>query len=568
MDLRTKKYIHNTKSLPCFVLGEQNIDTSKLTGFEKFKSRWNNGGGEKAMGAAIQGLDAMQQFNSMKYPTNYANDFVGKYGYTEGNIDGFKFQQYKDIDTNVEENRMSQIRDSKIMSGATTGAITGLGLGLGATALIPALASPFTAPIALLGGLLGGGFLGGLLGNSAKNEEEEQMRIAQIKQNNANEQWRTNALSASLRNKALERYGDTSRFNLYSSALGSENVHTSKGVKPGEPNAKVDNGEIIEGKDGSAHQVIGNPYITDGEYAKLHNGDNIYSNKLTVPGTNITYAQAYPTMKALGREKELLALQPISREMKKKSTNKGELLHAWNGLENLLITIPGMVQSWRDYKEAVTDDIDYSRPNPFNKYEGVVNQIMGGLRISPYTHLRSIANKEASQRYSINKSGGLSAMQKTMANIANSMNSRIATANALFDINKQNLEYAKDNANMKYNMGNVLMDAGIKDWQLSKQNTAASKAAQRDMLNKSKYSMLNYLGQGIKNMQDLSMYKKIYGLYATQQANENAKTQAIINSLQQNQDGTNIQNYPIYGSDDWWNMMRRSAEISKKRGVV
>jgi hypothetical protein len=125
---------------------------------------------------------------------------------------------------------------------------------------------------------------------------------------------------------------------------------------------------------------------------------------------------------------------------------------------------------------------------------------MDGLRISPYTHLRSIDNKEASQRYRINQSGGLSAMQKTAANIVNSMNSRIAAANVLFDTDKQNLEYAKDNANMKYNMGNVLMDAGIKDWQLSKQNTAASKAAQRDMLNKSKYSILNYLGQGIKNM--------------------------------------------------------------------
>jgi hypothetical protein len=39
----------------------------------------------------------------------------------------------------------------------------------------------------------------------------------------------------------------------------------------------------------------------------------------------------------------LLALQPIAREMEKKGINKGGLLHAWDGLENLLITIPGMV---------------------------------------------------------------------------------------------------------------------------------------------------------------------------------------------------------------------------------
>ena len=534
LSLKDKKYIYNTKSLP----GLWDADTSKLTGFEKFKSRWNNGGGEKAMGAAIQGLDAMQQFNSMKYPTNYANDFVGKYGYTEGNIDGFKFQQYKDIDTNAEENRMSQIRDSKIMSGAMTGATTGLSIGTAAGLLAGAGSGAATGaglgawlgPIGAVAGLGLGALFGGIFGNSAKNEEEEQMRIAQIKQNNANEFWRTGALSASLRNKALERYGDTSRFNLYSSAFGSENVHTSKGVKPGEPNAKVDNGEIIEGKDGSAHQVVGNPYVTDGEYAKLHNGDNIYSNKLTVPGTNITYAQAYPMMKSIGREKELLALQPISREMAKKTKNKDGLIHAWNGWENLLATVPGFIQSWRDYNDAANDTPHYTDIKPVNPYERKAAEIMAGRRMSAYPQMRAITNEDAAQRYRINMSGGMSAMQKTMANIANNMNSKIARANALANVQQINNQFAKENAELLDKMGAQSMDANMRAQMFNEQQNAAANAARTQQMSMAKRNMLDYATQFAKNAWERNQFDQMMNLYWEQVKNDRMKNQKPSNA--------------------------------------
>jgi hypothetical protein len=97
MELKTLKYINNTKQLPGY-----------NTGYEQFKSRWNNGGGEKAMNAAVNGLDAAFQFNSMKTPANYAGDFVGKYGInTDASIDGINYQQYNDINTEAEESRMA-----------------------------------------------------------------------------------------------------------------------------------------------------------------------------------------------------------------------------------------------------------------------------------------------------------------------------------------------------------------------------------------------------------------------------------------------------------------------------
>ena len=514
MDLRTKKYIHNTKSLPGFDLGEKNIDTSKLTGYEQFKSRWNNGGGEKAMNAAVNGLDAAFQFNSMKTPANYAGDFVGKYGInTDASIDGINYQQYNDINTEAEESRMAQQRDSKIMQGASLGATAGLGIGLGTAALTGATVGSWLGPVGAIAGLGLGALFGGIFGNKSKHEEEEQMRIAQIKQNNANEFWRTGALSTALRQKSLERYGDTNRFNLFSSALGSENVHTSKGVKSGEPNAKVDNGEIIEGKDGSAHIVIGNPSITDGEYAKLHNGDNIYSNKLTVPGTNITYAQAYPMMKALGKEKELLALQPISREMTKKTKNGDGLIHAWGGLENILATIPGMIQSWRDYKDISNDDIHRTQLNPFNPYERKAADIMAGRVMSAYPQMRAITNEQAAQTYRINQSGGLSAMQKTMANLTNNMNSKIARANALANVQQINNQFAKENAELLNNMGNTARDATLRAQMFNEQQTAAAHAAKTQGLNMAKRNMLDYATQFAKNAWEKNQFDQMMKLY-------------------------------------------------------
>lgn len=521
MDLTERKYINNTKQLPKFGAG-----------WEKFKTRWNEGGGDKAMSALATGINAAQQFNSMKYPTNYAGDFVGKYGVNNyGSIDGINYQQYNDINTSTELDRMSQIRDSKIMSGATLGATTGLGVG--------ASLGGFAGPIGAIAGLGLGALLGGVFGNKSKHEEEEQMRIAQIKQNNANEFWRTGALSAALRNRELEEYGDTTRYNLLSGvALGAEDintktgytkkkhvVHTSDGVKVGNADAMVDNNEIIENAKGTkAHRVVGNPNKTDGEYADLKKGDKVASDKLLVPGTNMTFAEYYPIAKALGQDKQFWNAQRMVRNNTNQNMHAiGWLPGVWNGWEGLGAVLPGMIQSWRDYNDAANDDIHRTNITPIHKYEGVVRDIMGGLRLSPYQQLRSISNSEGAQRYNINQSGGLSSMQRTMANIGNSMNSRIARANTLANVDQLNAQFKRENAQLLNQMGTSLMDANMRSQMFNEQQNAAAHAARTDQLNKSKYNMLNYLQQGFKNIWERNQFDKMYGLYAQQVASEVAK---------------------------------------------
>ena len=536
MELKTLKYINNTKQLPGY-----------NTGWEKFKSRWNNGGGEKAMNAAVNGLDAAFQFNSMKTPANYAGDFVGKYGInTDASIDGINYQQYNDINTEAEESRMAQQRDSKIMQGATLGATTGLGLGTAAGALFSSSAAAATAataggaagaatgaglgswlgPIGAIAGLGLGALLGGIFGNKSKHEEEEQMRIAQIKQNNANEFWRTGALSAALRNKALERYGDTNRFNLFSSALGSENiVHTSDGIKSGKRNAKLDDGELIIKKNGQPGSYVnGNPNQIDGEYGYLKNGESVASNILKVPGTDMTFAQYYPLAYAAGKGPETLALQAAVRE-NNNDMKKGKLTHAWGGLENILATIPGMIQSWRDYKDISNDDIHRTQLNPFNPYERKAADIMAGRVMSAYPQMRAITNEQAAQTYRINQSGGLSAMQKTMANLTNNMNSKIARANALANVQQINNQFAKENAELLNNMGNTARDATLRAQMFNEQQTAAAHAAKTQGLNMAKRNMLDYATQFAKNAWEKNQFDRMMELYWENVRNDRLKAQ-------------------------------------------
>lgn len=268
----------------------------------------------------------------MKTPQNTVNDFIGKYGTTNSSIDGVGFQQYNDIDTGAEESRMSSERNSKITSGALLGGTTGLSIGTAAGLLAgaggaaagagvgTAAAAGGAAAGAATGGSLGawlgpigavaglglGALFGSIFGNSAKREEEERMRIAQIKQDNANEFWRTGALSTALRNKALEEYGDTTRYNLLSgAALGAEKVHTSGGKAYRKPNARLDDGELIVSKSGNKwHKVTGNPNVTDGELGHLKNGEKIASADMLVPGTNMSFAELYPYAHAAGKDDE------------------------------------------------------------------------------------------------------------------------------------------------------------------------------------------------------------------------------------------------------------------------
>lgn len=584
MDLKTRKYIKNTNQLPEFDVAVENYNPSKkLTGYEAFKSRWNNGGGQKMTEGLIDTVNTAFQFNSMKTPSNYANDYVGKYGMQEGQVQGVNYMRYRDIDQKAEESKLVPERDSKIMQGASLGATAGLSLGLGTAALTGAGLGSWLGPVGAIAGLGLGALFGGIFGNDSKHEQERQMRIAQIKQNNANEFWRSGALSAALRNRELEDIGNTNRFSLFSSALGSENVnvkngkttkkvlaHTSRGVENVKANSKLNDGEIVRNRyKGTEHYVQGNPNQIDGEYGKLEKGDDVVSSTLTIPGTNVTIAQAYPIAKAQGWENELIdVIQPMSREMVKNNKINRNLPHAWGGLENIIATVPGMIQSWSDYNSISNDDIHRTQLNPFHKYEGAISDLMHGRSISAYPQMQAITNTEAAQRYRINQSGGLTAMQKTMSNLANNMNSKIARANALANIQQINNQYDKETADMLNNMGSTVMDATTRAQMFNEQMNASAHAAKTQGLNMAKRNMLDYTTQFAKNAWEKSQFDQMMDLY-WQQVKQDALAEHNRNkkdtpATSVKQIAKTIDNSGLYGIRNTADTVQQRSDLYKK----
>lgn len=583
MDLKTKKRI---KNLPKFAIPDSDMslkgydpDKFNKTGYENFSSRWNNGGGYQVASGLSNGINAAFQFSSMKTPSNYAGDFIGKYGMNNSSsIDGFNYSTYNDINEQSEYNRMSQARKAKAAQGAMLGSTTGMALGGSLGYLLGgAGAMAWGGPIGLGVGLLGGYLLGDFLGGDAEEEEKIQMRIAQRRQDNFNEESRLTAKNASMRKKSYDQYGNPEDQNLFSAALGKEvknnipkvtdkkmMVHTAKGIVEGTPDAKVDVNEIIESKNGKDyHKVTGDPTKIDGEYADLKKGDKIASDILPVPGTNMSFAQLYPFARAMGMRKQFWKTQAAVRNMMKQydNTKQGNLPGHWDGWESFAANVPGIIQSWRDYKDIRNEDINRVSLNPYNKYEGVIRDLMSGRSVSPYTQLRAITNEDAAQRYRIRQSSGLNAGQKQMFNIANGMNTKLARAKALYDVDLIRQQFAKENAEMLNNLGTSLMDSNLRAKMFNEQMNAQAHASKTQGETMAKRNMLDYGTQLVQSLWENKWFKKNYDLYA-QSIAEKAKENRIRALGLKNNKQDVVPQTNLY--DQWSNYFNNLPEEKRK----
>lgn len=527
MDLKQRKYITNTNQLPGFWNAAE------------FKSRWNNGAGDQVISGAVGMADMIGNAAAQSSPLNRYGDFIGKYGTSTNSIDGVGYQQYNDIDTNAEEERMSQQRDAALTSSATAGmgAGAGIGAGIGSALAAAGAGSAFGwlgGPVGALIGLGIGGLIGGIFGNKSKNKEREQMRIAQIKQNNANEEARTSALTTSLQQKQANQFGDTRTQSLYSAATGSEGVnpvtnetydkfltHTASGKKYAKQNAWVDDGEILVNGN-KEHVVKGNPRETDGERAHLTKNTKIVSNdkRMLFPGTNMTFAEVYPYAKVGGWKNELFDIQRQTREENEMKNGLITARHGleclptfWSGYENLLANGLGLITSLKDYKDAMSEDVQNVNLTPYNKYEGAVSNIMGGRRANVYPIMQDLLNQDARTRRAINQSGGLSIGQRTAANIANSMNTRTARAKALLDVQNLNNQYAKENAEMLNQIGTSLMGANMDAQRFNTQMNAAAHNAKVQQVNMAKRNALDYITQYFKSDWERKQFNENMDLY-------------------------------------------------------
>lgn len=524
MDLKTRKYIKNG-----------NLSIKDLPGYEK--------GFEQLGGALTGALNTAGTINSLSYPTMYANDYFGSYGQQSNQINGVNYTTFKPIDTQKEENVLGKQRDTAIMQSGMMGATTGMGLGLGTAALLGggatiagASAGTVLGPVGMVLGAGLGALFGGIAGNRAKKEQEHQMAIAQQKQQNFNDNSRADALTTYLQQEQAKQYGNTASQNLYSVKNGSEgvnpitmqtynkfNVQGSHGKESNYQNAWLDNNEWVEGVDGSSYKVRGKSNKKDAVRGRLNPGDKVASNTIKIPGTNISFADMYPIAKAEGLTDELFVLQGMTKEQKGMKNNKSKLPKAAFGLENFMATIPGLIQSWADYRNIANDSSAETNIVPTNKYENYAGELMANRRANIYPIMQQVAANDAANRYSINASGGLSTGQKMLANLANSYNTRQAIANAMLKGQELDNQYRADEAQLMGNLGERSMSAKLNADQFNTQMRAKTHNARIQGLSMAKRNALDYLTQFFKNNWERNQFDKMYKLYAQDVANRTPK---------------------------------------------
>lgn len=128
-----------------------------------------------------------------------------------------------------------------------------------------------------IGAAIGGG-LGLITGGIGLINKNKQKKRAERRQRNILNQKYADATTSAMME---DYYGENQLANTF--AMG--------GVMP-QSLAYVDNGELIKTPDGTIKEVTaGNPSITDNVLTNLPAGSKILSDKLTVPGTNKTFAQ-------------------------------------------------------------------------------------------------------------------------------------------------------------------------------------------------------------------------------------------------------------------------------------
>ena len=172
-------------------------------------------------------------------------------------------------------------------AGGTAGDIGGL---LSGTSSMAGAGMMVGGPVgAAVGGGLG--LITGGIGLISKNKAKK--RAERRAGNIRNQQYADATTSAMME----DYYGDNTLANTF--AMG--------GVMPGNL-AYVDNGEMIKTPDGTIKEVTaGSDKLTDNVLTNLPAGSKILSDKLTVPGTNKTFAQMGRGLQKRSKSKDIFA---------------------------------------------------------------------------------------------------------------------------------------------------------------------------------------------------------------------------------------------------------------------
>ena len=500
--------------------------------------------------AAMSAIDFVGTIGDISKNKISSDEMMGSGGTTQQNINGVGYTEER-IDEAGIQRQIDATAGAATMSGIKSGGSLGAAAG--------SLFGPVGGAIGGVAGSIIGGVAGFFGGGSAKEEAERQLRIARNRTQDANSQRKNVAYTIGLRNQFnRENETDTSQ-SLFHAEKGKEGavnpmtmetykkhiVNTAYGKMFAPQNAWVSDGEVIKSADGSLHRVKGGKNDTARAY--LQAGDSVYSKKVINPETGNSIADDAASYAMAGQLDRLDMNQNVGRMLQYAGKRKGDVLPGYLGgtnkiwdtvknigqnldLENVIPTVTAFTTAAQ--RDAQTEG-GLRAPKSFvaNPYENDALQQLNSLHSDYYPVWTQNRELEARGKSAIAQSGGLSAGQRMLGYMGLANKTQQNNAAALFEHQSRENALRAQAANAALQAGNQSATRQQQAYQWDEDMLAKAHAARLNMWETSAYDRQNALTQYFKNRWEKNQFDRTMNLYESQQENDRAKTQAIINSL-------------------------------------
>lgn len=511
-------------------------------------------------------------FSAYNRPVANASELASQAGTSYGNVGGVQYQRQNAVDVDQAVQNAKEQGNQGTMSTAMSG--------LSAGAAIGSIGGPLGAGIgAVVGGL--GGFL---FGNSAKRRAmkraQRQAELAQRMATNTNIFNRAQAQSDLMRQRYMQKYGNTQGGILYANKgkdmpmynSGKDKVWSPDGYVSGLHNSYVGKGEVIANFNSGKASVItkGKVGVDNQKSSVSENDDNVILGNDVDFTTGRTFAeQGRPyadklhfinqSEKKVGKYGKLSSLSKNTQNLYKKqiSSTKQQLLdglkdisdrqaeqhnyendmrqyaHFASGkwlpyMQMAMPSITGIADGIGRYISANKQNIENGDTYYRNPYAQRALQGLAGLRYDVDPELRQYANQQAYNKYAIDQQGGLTAGQKYIAknSLYNDYMNNVAKLYA--NANNINNQYKAQYYDQLMKAGEAERSALTAARRYDADIYAKARAAQLNMANQARKDALENLYRMDKRFADYKMWKDTNRIYEQDMTN---KKQDVQNSL-------------------------------------
>lgn len=369
-----------------------------------------------------------------------------------------------------------------------------------------------------------------LTGLFGKNRAREEAELAQRMSMNTADAQRGVAYTKALRLEGAKEYGNPYSQYLYGAANGKMPFYSE-----GTPNALVSNQETLGVLDKHTGDVVDMARVP----GKKNNND---TNKVRLPETDrytsfvlsnkygLSDQGVYDPIGALERQKMLQDAGILGKERKIKAKN-GRLPKYVDGNQwgNIAMHGIGALASLDQILQATRNKPYKPYSYRSNPYELNALTTLAGLRINPYPVTRQLIDAEGRAYGAINASGGMSTAQRDLGRRASLLGLQKSIADAYAGFQTQNNQYLSDYAKTALNAGANTAQRRMAANQYDDEYYAKSHAARQQGQQMGIYNLLNQGQSYLANANKYNQFKDTMSLYREQLDTDKL---AILNGLE------------------------------------